>query len=162
VNADPQPSHFGRDLRTEFESPAFQANATQDGDPESFVCSRLVSDASAVKNIRRERQDAVRDPVLPRHSDRLPLQETRSVNNVRFAADNRLQDRAVIIGIVFQIAILNQDDVARSQFDALADRGSLAGISRGVMSDDDSIASLLVERLACAISRSIIDHHDLF
>ena len=66
---------------------------------------------------------------MPKIVDALrPPEETRTVDDVGAAVENRSEELAVVLGIVFKVGVLHQDDVARGGFKAAPERRSLSAI----------------------------------
>ena len=72
------------------------------------------------------------------------------------------QDARVIVGIVFQVPVLNQHDVAGGQHDAGADGGALSVIPRRVMPHYQAFPRMFAEHLGGSVGGTVIHHHNLF
>ena len=92
----------------------------------------FVGKPRVIEQVRRPRQYPVGDAIRQGHRYR-PPEKTGTVDDVGLAVYYRLQNARVIVGIVFQVAILDQDDIAGSQRDSRADRCTFAGVGRRAM-----------------------------
>ena len=63
------------------------------------------------------------------HASRVAL-EARAEHDVGVAVEDRLDEDRVFGRFVFQVCILDQDDVADGKLDSLAKRGALAHVDR--------------------------------
>ena len=88
-------------------------------------------------------------------------EEPRSVDDPRPAIEDRLRQLRELRRIELEVGILNRDDRAGGPGEANPDRAALAAVLLGV--DDAQLRPLrdLVEHLARAVGRAVVDDEDL-
>ena len=90
--------------------------------------------------------------------------EAAAENDVGLAFDDRLEQLRVIVGVVFQIGILHQHDVAGGKGEAVAQRGTFAFID-GLMPDGERGARELCRQLiqpgGGVVFGAVVDADDL-
>jgi hypothetical protein len=143
---------------------------------ERFVAGLHVGEIEIGEHVRQEREDAVADGVPEvEHSPRR-AGETRSVDDIAAAIENRLEELSVVVGIVLEVGVLDEDDIPRGDFDPVTYGGALPFIdsvddqakgvaSAGLSFDHDLIASIAQpepgELLARAVGGAIVDDDEL-
>ena len=90
-----------------------------------------------------------------------PAHETRTVHHIGFAVRNRVEQKMILLRIVFEIGVLNNDNVASGGAEAGAQRGPLSLIFRMVKNDIRQAAKTCLQNLSGSICRTII-HQDNF
>ena len=137
-----QAADFSRNFRTEFESAAAEPKRFQNRAAKCLVRGGLVGDPRAKKEIGRQRQDFVGDPVSFAHSIDT-LQKARAINHRGFGRQQRGQQRRVIARVVFQIAVLNQNVIAPGFGQPDSNRRSLSEVDRRMMHQNQRICLVL-------------------
>src|SRR5256885_10970105 len=87
--------------------------------------------------------------------------ETRTVNNVSLAHDDRLEQERIVLGVVLQICILNNDDLASRRPKSGSKARALALIDLMVKRRVDAISQLFLDHFAGPVRRAIVHQHDL-
>ena len=109
-------------------------------------------------------------PVI-QHAMRLISEESATENDVRFALNDRSQKTRILRRIVFQVGVLNDDDVSAGGFKSGANRRSFAPVllvedelefvprisRRGLL-----IRLKLLQLVASPVAAAIVNQHDLF
>ena len=87
--------------------------------------------------------------------------KTRSVDDIRVAPDDRGEHPRVVARVVLEIAVLDQDDVARRRLDARPKRRALADVHRREAEQHPAGRAELLHDSRRAIRRSVVDDNHL-
>src|ERR1700731_1368325 len=87
--------------------------------------------------------------------------ESGTINNIRLAGKNRLEQQRIFLRIVFQVCILHDDDVAGGGAKSRAERGALALVGFMIKSDVNRPAQSFFNHCPSPVGRTIIDQNDL-
>lgn len=159
VNLVAEPADLCCDFRAELKAEAAEAHGAQDVDVEGFVGGCFVGDGGREQNVGCGGEKFVGQPVGELHALKV-AHETTAVDHCGLAIDDGLEHLDVIVGIVFEVTVLDEDDVAGGFADADADGCAFAEVLDGMMDGDE--AGVAVEDLGGAVGRPIIDDHDFF
>src|SRR5437879_4486856 len=88
--------------------------------------------------------------------------KTGSVDHVGLVVEDRLDEARILRGIVLQIGILDEHDIAPGLPEARAQGGALALIERLVDDADILVPLELAENVARAVRAGIVYNNDLF
>lgn len=89
----------------------------------------------------------------------LHLEPARTVEDVEIFFDDFVHHGDEVLGIVFEIGVLDDDVLARHFFEAGADGGAFSGIL-GHEHADVPVLRQRRHEFACAVFRSVVDDHD--
>ncbi len=93
---------------------------------------------------------------------RCAAEKARAKNHVGLALDQRREHQGILGGIVFQIGVLNDDEVARGFLNAAAEGCSLAHVMRLKHHADGRIFGLQgSQNLSRTVLRAIVDADQL-
>ena len=125
-----------------------------------LVAGLHVGEPAAKQHVGRAGQDLVREDRQPRRLG-TAREKPRSIDDAGAAIENRLRQLRQLRRIELEVGILDRDDRAGGLGEANADRAALAAVLLGV--DDAQLRPLrdLVEHLARAVGRSVVDDEDL-
>ena len=94
--------------------------------PEDLVARLHVGEIQVGEHVRAERQDVIADRVPEvQHAMRLAARESRAIDHVGQAVDDRLDQLRVLLRIVFEVGVLDDDYVASRFGEPSAQRGAL-------------------------------------
>jgi len=86
---------------------------------ENFVAGLHVGEVEIGRHVRQEREELVAEGVPEiQHAVFVRPDKTRAKDSIRLAAENGLQQRAVVLGVVFEIGVLDKHDFRGGQVDA--------------------------------------------
>src|SRR5262245_33280952 len=117
-----------------------------------FVAGFDIGHVQIGQNVRNHRQDAIcHEMVEVQHASRAPHQETRTVDDIGVAFKNRLDDVNDLRRIVFEVGVLNDDDLASAFLESLLERGAFAAVF--LMKDANAIvpSGICIEDLSRAV-----------
>ena len=91
------------------------------------------------------------------HPMRTAAQKARAVNHVGFALDQGLEQVGIVVGVVFQIGILNEDKISGCFLYAAAQGRALAHIFRLQQNSEVGVLALQFgQNLPGAVARTIV------
>ena len=148
------------DLRLDVEAVRLETERLRDLALHHLVTGLHVGDARAVEQVRDAGQHLVGENRQPRRG-RPSRQKARSVHDARAAVENRLHQLGELRRIELEVGILDGDDRAGGPGETDPNRAALAAVLFGV--NDAQLGPLhhLVEHLARAVRRSVVDDQDL-
>src|SRR5262245_7646407 len=88
--------------------------------------------------------------------------EARPKDDVCFVFQNRTNKSRILIGIVFDIGLLNDYDVTGGSIDPRAQSGALTLVGLMIENMVDHRSNLRLQQLACAVRRAVIYNYYLF
>jgi len=160
-----QAPHLRGDFGTELEPATGEGHAFEDVRAERLVRGRFVRNARAEKQIRDGGQRAVAHPVGPLHSAKVGGlhfgKKARAIDDVSRAVDDGLQYLVIVAGVVFQVAVLDDDHLAGCPGDPGAHRRTFPDVRRRMVHDDIAAAEFPVQQHTGSIRRAIVDHDHL-
>ena len=108
-----------------------------------------------------QRQDFIRDHVP--EQDRPPgrSQEARAVDNVGDPVFNRLDQRRVAGGVIFEISVLDNRVFGTGGEDPFSNRGAFSFVFLRKNNVNDRIVFVPFQDFARAVGRSVVDAEDL-
>ena len=117
---------FGGDFRFEAETVGLELDALQDFVAENFVAGLHVGEFQIGEDVGEQSEDLVGD-VVPEIVDTLrAAEETGAEDHVGAAIEDGFEEFAVVARIVFEVGVLDQDDVAGDFSEAAAEGGAFA------------------------------------
>jgi len=118
---------LGRHLHLEAEAVALQRrNAIQHAGAEDLVAHLDVGEVQVREHVAHERDDLVAQRVPEvEHAVRPAADEARAEHDVGAAADDGLEQADIIVGVVLEVRVLHEDDVARGPREPVAQGRSL-------------------------------------
>ena len=132
---------FGGDLGAEFKAEAAEAHGAEDVNAEGFVGGGFVGDRAGVEDVGGGGEDFVGEPVGELHAFEV-AHEAAAVDNSGLAVDDGLEDFEVVVGVVFEVSVLDEDDVAGGFADADADGSAFAEVFYGVVDGDETVIAI--------------------
>ena len=112
--------------------------------------------------VREEGEERVAEAVPVHHHAPGIALEARAEDDVGVAVEDRLDELRILVGVVFEVGVLDDDDVAARLGDAAADGRPLPLVHR--LEDVADLRPLLRERrddVARAVGRAVVDDDDL-
>ncbi len=88
-------------------------------------------------------------------------EEARAVDRARAALQDRAQQARVVARVVFEVGVLDQQDVAAGGRQAGADGGALAAVARVADHEGVGPVALPAEGRGGAVGRAVVDDDDL-
>ena len=146
----------------------FEAEALfRDGDGldqlafENFVAGLHVREVEIRCHVRQEGEELVAEGVPEiQHAVLVRADEAGAEDGVRLAAENGLEQRGVVCGIVFEVGVLDEHDVRRGFADAGSQGSALAMVALVPVQADSLLGRRCVcQHFECAICGTIIHHH---
>src|SRR5262245_56293445 len=92
-------------------------------------------------------------------------QEPGTVNDVGHPSNNGLNHNAILRWVIFEISILNDDDVSCRRNHSRAERSALAlihGVIKDTYRGNPSRLIDFLQKIPCPIRGAVIDDNDLF
>src|SRR5262249_21331193 len=128
VNAPLRPAlgDFGGYFRFEAEAIRFQIEALQDFSAENFIASLHIGEVEVGEHIRKRRQNTVGDrgPIVK--DAMIVANEARTENDIGTTVENGLNEPRILGGIVFEVGVLDDDDVTGRFLEAAPKGGAFA------------------------------------
>src|SRR6059058_4387808 len=166
VDAAAQVRHLGGELGLEAEALRADGQALQDVGPENLVAGLHVGEVQVGAHVGEECEQLVADRV-PEHEHPARARVARAVDDVGVAVEDRLDEPRVLGGVVLQVGILDDRDVAAHVGDGGPHRGALALVVR--LEDEHEAVrrrvrrrgAQLLEHGARPVGRAVVDDDDL-
>jgi hypothetical protein len=119
------------DLGFEAEAVFLERNGLENFAAERFVAGLHVSEVDVGKGVGEKSEGGVAD-VVPEIKNAVgsSTEEARSVNGVGLALEERAQQQRIVGGIVFEVGVLNEDEVPGGFLDAAAESSAFADVAR--------------------------------
>src|SRR5579864_1973714 len=159
VDAIAATKDLGRDLRLEVKAVGDDRDAVEDLAVEELVAGLHVRDRRVVENVGDQRQHPVTDPVPEQHVLSL-AGEAASVDNLGLATEHRVQELRPILRVIFEVCVLDEDQVTPRHRQPGPDPCTLALVD--VVAEDAH--GRVLERgqdLVGAVGRAVVDDNDL-
>ena len=121
-----EPRHLGRHLRLESEAVALEANSLDDLAAEDFVADLHVGQVQVGQHVREEREPLVRQRMPEIEDPVLLADEPRAEDDVGLILDDRLDELGILRRVVFEVGVLDDDDLAGGVAEPGAERGALS------------------------------------
>ena len=138
---------------------ALQGHAVEHALVEQLVAGLHVGERRVVEDVRHEREEAVADPVQEQHV--APLAgEARSVDDEGAALEHGGEQLRPVVGVVLEIGVLDEHEVAGHVLERRADRRALPEVVR-VQHDTHRAVAELAQDAACPIVAPVVDDDDL-
>ena len=152
---------LGGDLGLDAEAVRAQPHALHHLARHHFVAGLHVGKVQVGDEVREQREEAVGE-LMPEaeHAPR-PSEEAGAVDHVGSAVTDRLDQLVVILGIVFEVGVLDHDDVASRFFESSAHGRSLAAVVGLVEDPAVRLGGERGEELAGTVGRRVVDDEDL-
>jgi hypothetical protein len=154
--------HFG------FEAEAFllEPDLLDEFGAEELVAGLHIGQVQVGEHVGEQRQETVPDGV-PEKEDAvgLPAHETRAVDYVGKAVEDRLQQDVELLRVIFEVGILDHDVIARCQFDPFVKRGALAHVHRLLEQPDRLFGvggDVFLHDRYRPVFAAVVDNDDLF
>ena len=127
VDAHAQTGNFGGDLGFEAEAVFLEMDALQDFASEGFEAGLHVGEVQVGEHIGEKREEAVADG-MPEVEDavRFGPDKTRAEHNIGAVFDNRGDHDGIFFGVVFEVGVLDDDDLCGGVGDTGAEGSSFA------------------------------------
>nr|WP_205699846.1 hypothetical protein [Conexibacter sp. SYSU D00693] len=88
--------------------------------------------------------------------------EARAEDRVSLVVEQRLQEARDVVGVVLEVGVLDDDEVARGGGEALADRGALAAVDVAADDLDPRVpGGELLQDAQGAVGRGVVDDDEL-
>src|SRR5205085_2798051 len=131
---------FGSDLGFETESVFTQIDVPHDRCSECLIASFHVGEVDVCAHVGKHGQQFVSDHV-PEINDpvRTPAHESGAENDVGFSAQNWLEQARIFLRFVFEVGILDKNDIAGGGSEATAQSCALSPINAMI---NDSICDM--------------------
>jgi hypothetical protein len=158
---------LGGQLGLEAEAVGADRDALQDVGAERLVARLHVGQVQVRAHVGDERQDAVPDHVPEEQHAARATDEARAEHHIGMAVEDGLDELGVVGRVVLQVRVLDEGDVAGHARDAGAHGRTFTAVLRlqdhleAVLRRVRRGAPDLVEDLARAVGRAVVDHHDL-
>ncbi len=159
VNSVAAAEHLGGDFGLEVETVGDNSQTFEHAGIEQLVAGFHVGQCRAVEHVGDEREKTVADPVQRHHVLAL-AGEAAAVHDACLPSQNRLEQAGPIVGIVFEVAILNQDEVAARPGQSGAD-GCAFALVHLVAQDPYGRVLDGTKHFVGTVARPIIDDNDL-
>ena len=155
-------SDLGRDLRLEAETVLLDGDRRDHLPAEHLVAGLHVGQVEVGGHVGKKRQEVVAHRV-PEVEDPMGASalEARAVDHVRLPVDDRLHQQGKLVGVVLQVGILDDDDVARGRLKTGAQRRSFAQVLGVVEHLGDEGGDPVLEDGAGAVGGAVVHHDDL-
>src|SRR5947209_5719172 len=112
---------FRGDLRLEAEAIALERDLIQHRFAEDLVADFHVGEVEVREHVAEAREEAVAQRVPEvEHAMRLAAHEAAAEDHIRAILRDRQDQLDVIVRVIFQIGILHENDIAGSEFEAVA------------------------------------------
>ena len=156
------PREPGGDLGIEAEAVLLQLDCLDDLAPEDLVAGLHVGEVEVGEAVGQQGQQPVGDHVPEKqHPVRVAAGEARAVDHVGVVLEDRRDQPRVVGRVVFQVGVLDDDDVAGRRRDASACRSTLAAVVRLEDGAVDAVGERAAQQLDAAVGRAVVDHDDL-
>ena len=86
--------------------------------------------------------------------------EARAVDDLRLAPEHRVQQLGPVLGVVLEVGVLHEHEVAGDVLEPAADRGALAPVAL-VGDDAHGAVGELAQHVAGAVGAAVVDDEDL-
>ena len=153
--------HPGRDLGAELEPLAPERQRLEQRGAEDLVAGRLVGEPRAVEEVRHRVQQEDGHLEVGEWKGIVAPQVARAVDHVRAARQDRLHQPGIVLGVVLEIGVLDDDDLAPRLGERGADGVSFSAIPLVGEGADRHPPGQLREHLAGAVAGAVV-HHDHF
>jgi hypothetical protein len=129
VNSAAKLGNLGRNLGLETKAILFESDTLDDLPSKDFVASLHIREIEIAEHIRKRRQYAVaqRMPVV-QHATGFTAGEARPEDNIRSAPKYRIHELWIFIRIVFQIGVLDYDQIAGGGLDSGPQSGAFSPV----------------------------------
>src|SRR5260370_10893281 len=88
--------------------------------------------------------------------------EPRAIDDPGSAGLNRTEQHGIVGGVVLEVGVLDDDDVARGAFEPSLNRCAFSAVARQPLEDDVAVLlRALLEQRARTVRRSIVDDDNL-
>ena len=129
---------------------------------EDFVARLHVGQIEVRGHVGEERQECVPDAVpVEHHAARIPF-EPRSEHHLGMSVEDRLDQLRILFRVVFEVGILDENDVPAGFLDAATDRGAFSLVDR--LENVPDLRPLIRQRgdhVLRSIGRLVVDDDDL-
>src|SRR6185503_17989197 len=89
-------------------------------------------------------------------------EKSASVDNVGMSCEDRRDDLRNVCGVVFEVGILNDDDVARGDLEGALNRSRFPTVLREATEANQRLALReLFNQIRCAVARAVVDDDNL-
>ncbi len=128
---------------------------------ENFVAGLHVREVEIGRHVRQEGEELVAEGVPEiEYAVLMRAVESGAEDGVRLAAENGLEQRGVVGGIVFEVGVLDEHDVRRGFADAGSQGSAFALIALVPVQADALLGRRRVcQHFECAIFGTVIHHH---
>ena len=128
---------------------------------ENFVAGLHVGEVEIGCHVRQEGEELVAERVPEvEHAVLVRADEAGAEDGVCLAAENGLEQRGVVCGIVFEVGVLDEHDVRRGFADAGSQGGTFSLIALVPVQADSLLGRRCIcQHFECAICGAIIHHH---
>src|SRR5713101_127503 len=162
---DPYPELGGLDHQfgLDVEAAGTQAEPLEHGHPKDLIADFHVAQVEIRHEIADRGQEAVGEEVPVVEHPVLPAVEAVAEHHVSPVLQDRTQERRIVARIVFEVGVLDQDDLAARTGEAGTEGGPLATVF--LVGDDPDRPGMLrresLELPGRSVRRAIVDHHQL-
>ena len=161
IDGAAQPGDFGGDFGLKPKAVFLQGDLFQDFPAEDFITGLHVGDIDVGQHVREQREETVADHVPEiDHAVRVGPHETRAKDDIGPAGQDGCEQAGILVGIVFEVGILHDDDVAGGGGEAGAERGALALVDLMVNNPGEFAFDLVAQDVAGPVGRTIVHDQD--
>src|SRR4051812_2706513 len=160
VDRPPCPRDLHGELRLEAEPVRRERDLVEDLAAEDLVAGLHVREVQVGDHVRERGQHLVAG-VVPEVDDavRTAAEEAAAEDDVGMTVDDRLEQPRVVGGVVLEVGVLDEDDVAGRRREPGTQRGALPAVLR--LEHDDVARPHAVDELAAPVGAAVVDEHDL-
>jgi hypothetical protein len=162
IDATPHLGNLGGDLRFKTETLLFDLKLLQDVATEDLVAGFHVSEVEVGEAIGNKSEQFVAE-IVPEEKNtmRIATDEAGAVNDIGAFIQDGLDQFGIVIGIVFKVSILNDNDVPFSNGETSAERCTFS-LVEGVMQDTDIfLLRKLLQDFSGAVGGAIVYENNL-
>src|SRR5688572_1158221 len=151
---------LGGHLRLDPEAVGAQVEAVQHLAAHHLVAGLHVRQHRVVKDVGEQGQQPVAE-IMSEQEDAVAAEEPGAVDDIGAAVDDQLDQLRELLRGVFEIGILNDDDVAADRVKAAADRGAFALVAL-LQEQSEAVAPLQVGKaVARPVGGTVVDDDQL-
>lgn len=148
------------DLGTELEAAAFERQPADEFGAKHLVTGGLVGDVQSIQTVGEPGQKTAAEIEADPRRRRPAVQHARTIDHLRPALQDRLDQAGIVPRVVFEVGILGDDDVAGHVRQGGADGRALAEVAR--MAQQPAAAGVSLQRMPRAVGGAVIHDDDLF
>jgi hypothetical protein len=163
VDGDLELGDLGGDFRLEAEAVFLDGDFFEDVALEDLVAGLHISEVQVGEHVGHEGEELVAHGVPEvEHAVHAGTEEARAKDDIGLAEKDGREELRVLVGVVFEVGILDDDDVGMDMLEAGAKGGTFALVD--LMGEDaDAVVGLgeLLHGVPCTVFGAIVDHHEL-